>query len=251
MECLDNLGILTHTEQILGCLLEANDGDSQDGKHENKSTTGEQKVTPAPVVVLCAGVDVGAIPLGGDHETPREETGDGLAHTPPASHEGQEPLLVSREKFEEHGCIQNKVATAAEAEKSDEESEGGPVGHATSDDAATRAEEKGDVEGVFATDNIGTESPEDGSKQHTNVDRNGQAILVALLAKLSVCRGGHVGLEQSDHGIHSITKSIEEKELPMVWSPSNLINGLFIFFLKSAKQPQAQHHKATSQNELV
>lgn len=205
LESLDHLGIVAEAKQILGRLAQSNDCDTENRHDEDDGATGEEDITPAPVVRLCAGLNVSAVPFLRNHESPGNETGNGLSKTPPSSEESKEPLLVAREIFKEDGCIQDEIAASTKAKESDEERERRPAGHGTSNNAASGADEEGDVKSPLAADDIGAEAPEKGTCQHTDVHGNGEGIGVAVLAKFAVGLGGNNGLEEEDHGIHSIT----------------------------------------------
>lgn len=205
LEGLDHLGIVTEAKQILGRLAQSDDRDSEKRHDKDNGATGEEHISPAPVVRLGAGLNVHAVPLLGHHESPSNETGDGLSKTPPSSQESEKPLLVARKIFKEDGCIQNEIAASTKAEESDEERERRPAGHGTSKNAASGADEESDVKSPLAANDIGAEAPEKGACQHTDVYGNGEGIGVAMLAKFAVGLGGNNGLEEEDHGIHSIT----------------------------------------------
>lgn len=205
LESLDHLGIVAEAKQILGRLTQSEDCDTENRHDEDDGATGEEHIAPAPVVRLGAGLNVCAVPFLRHHESPGNETGDGLSKTPPSGEESKEPLLVAREIFKEDGCIQDEIAASTKAEESDEERECRPAGHGTSNNAASRADEEGDVKSPLAADDIGAEAPEKGACQHTDVYGNGKGIGVAVLAKFAVGLGGNNGLEEEDHGIHGIT----------------------------------------------
>lgn len=206
LESLYHLGIVAEAKEILGRLAQPDDCDSKNRHDKDDSATGEEHITPAPVVRLGAGLNVCAVPLPRHHESPSNKTGDGLSKTPPSGEESEQPLLVAWQVFKEDGCIQNEIATSTKTEESNKERERGPAGHSTSDDAASGADEEGDVKSPLATDDIGAETPEKGTCQHTDVHSNGKSIGIALLAKFTVGLGGNNGLEEEDHGIHGVTK---------------------------------------------
>lgn len=88
LKVLDQLLLLTGTEKIFGSFLEADNQDSGKRHGEDQGTTSEHGVSPAPVVGLGTGSTLGiAVPFGGSQETPGNEARDGLAKTPPSSHE--------------------------------------------------------------------------------------------------------------------------------------------------------------------
>lgn len=204
LECFHHLGILTKAEEILGRLAQSDHCDSKNRHDKHYSTTGEEHISPAPVVGLGTSINIGTVPFSRNHETPGNETSDGLSKAPPCCQEGQEPLLIARKILEEDGCVQDEVAASTEAEKGDEECERWPVGHGTSDHAACRADEEGNVKSPFATNDIGAETPENGARQHTDVHGDGKRIGVSMLAKFAESRRGNNGLEKEDQGIDGI-----------------------------------------------
>lgn len=115
LESFDHLGIVAEAKQILGRLAQSDDRDSENRHDEDDGATGEEHISPAPVVRLGAGLNVHAVPLLRHHESPSNETGDGLSKTPPSSQESEEPLLVARKIFKEDGCIQNEIAASTKA----------------------------------------------------------------------------------------------------------------------------------------
>lgn len=204
LERLDDLGILAQAKKILGRLAQTDDGDAQDGQDEDKSTAGEQDIPPTPVVIAGAGLGVGAVPLLGGHEAPGDEAGDGLSNSPPASKQGQEPLLLTGEELEKDGGVHDEIAAAAKTEQGDEETKRRPVGHGASDDAARRADQEGDVEGVLSADDVGTKAPEDGTGQHAHVGGNGEAVHIALSSEFLERLIRNDGLKEEDQRIHGI-----------------------------------------------
>lgn len=205
LQSLDNLSIVAQAEEVLGCLLQSNNGNSKNRHGKDDGTTSKHDISPAIVVGLGASFHRGAVPLLRDKETPRNETGDGLANTPPSGEESQKPLLVAGKVFEEDGGIHDKVAAATKTNQSREDTEGCPRRHGTSKDTASGADEEREVEGPLATDDVGTEAPEDGANKQTDVGCEVQALIVTNLAELEEGLGGNNGLEEGDHGIDGVT----------------------------------------------
>jgi len=128
-----------------------------------------------------------------------------LAKTPPCSHQGQHPLFVARKVLQEHGRVQNQVAARAKAEQRNEEPQSWPVWHSTCDNGGNGAENKRKVECVFATDDIGTETPEQGANEHSSIDSDRHASFEALLSKLGKGLPSNDGLQKQDKRIDRIS----------------------------------------------
>lgn len=201
----DDLGVVANAKVVLRGLLESHNGNSGDGHDKDERATGEENVAPAHVFLAGAGDSIGsAVPLGRDEEAPSKETSDGLTKTPPASHEGKHPLLVTGEVLEEDGRVQDEVAATTEGEDGNHGSESRPVGHSASDDTGDRADEQGNVESILAADDIGAGAPEDGTKKHTSVDGDVEGIRVANLAKLLEGRASNDRLDKENKGIDTV-----------------------------------------------
>lgn len=204
LECLDQLGLLANSQEVLGRLAQSHDRDAEHGHDEDNRASGEHDISPSPVAVFSARLDIGTVPLLGHHKSPGDESRHGLANAPPASEKSEQPLLVAGEVLEENGRVHDEIASGAEAEQGYKEAKGGPVGHGTGNDTSARADEEGDVEGVLAANHVGAEAPKQGSKQHADVGCDGETICVSLLAKLLECLSSDDGLEEGDHRVHSI-----------------------------------------------
>ena len=112
LQSFHDLGVLTSAKQVLGRLLELDDGDSKDRHDQDEGTSNKQRVSPSPVIGLAAGHLISTVPLGRRQEAPGNEASDGLTETPPSGHEGDDPLVLAGEVFEEDGGVEDEVAAA-------------------------------------------------------------------------------------------------------------------------------------------
>lgn len=204
LQSFHNFGVFTRAEQILGRLLELNDGDSKDGHDQDEGASGKQRISPSPVIGLATRHLISTVPLGRRQEAPGNEAGDGLTETPPGGHEGNNPLVLAGEVFEEDGGVEDEVAAATKGQQRNEKGETGPVGHGTSDNAGDGANEERDVKRILATNDVGAETPEERTRQHSHVHGDGQSVLVAVGAKFLVGWSGNNRLKEEDERIDSI-----------------------------------------------
>lgn len=199
MKRLDHLLIFTHSQKVLWRLSESNNGYSQDRHDKNQGSSGEKAIPPAPIVGFGAANSIhAAIPLLRDQESPTNKSSDGLTKPPPTSKECQKPLFVTREVLEEDGRVHDQVTSSAETKKSNEEPESWPAWHGACDYTTYRTHKQRNVKGIFATNNVGAESPEYGACKHTTVYSNCEGVLIPT-AEFAIGWSCDNGLEKQNH----------------------------------------------------
>ena len=231
LQRIDNFGVLALADQELGSLFQADDGDSSDAHDKHNCPVGEPHVSPSGVGVPVAG-DVLRVWLSqarwaGEvgEKRPGKETSDELAGAPPARHQGEHPLVLGGQVFEEDGRIQNQIATAAKRRKGDEQSKHDPVWAGAGHDAEDGGDHEGEVERVLAANDIGGETPEQSADEHANVDSDGHAVCEAGI-ELGGGVGGDDGLDEQDEGVHGVPEAVEQEQLPLVAREADLVDGV-------------------------
>jgi len=131
------------------------------------------------------------------------QPGDKLTHAPPSGHESQKPLVFRRQILQENRSIEDKIPTSTEGGETNKQSKHDPIRGGTRDDGEYAADEQRVVEGVFAADHVCSETPEQGSYQHSGVGGDGEAVGERGLKLIAgVCCDD--GLDEQDEGIDGI-----------------------------------------------
>ena len=121
---------------------------------------------------------IGTIPPSLTKEGPSESSTNDGSETPPASQKGQKPLFAAWEVFKKNGGIQDQIPSGSECRETDKKAEYNPVTRSSCDNSEDRADEQRHVERGATSNNVSSKTPEQGSDQHSNINRNGQAIVV-------------------------------------------------------------------------
>lgn len=110
-------------DQELWRLGEMDECDAQNTEDHNEGAVREPDIAPAHILRARADFSCLANELREGEERPCKRRGDHGAQAPPARHHGQEPLVFAGQEFEEHGRVQDDVATAAKAGERDEDAQ--------------------------------------------------------------------------------------------------------------------------------
>jgi hypothetical protein len=84
----------------------------------------------------------------------------------------EKPLLIGRQVLQKHCCVQDEISTSTETNQGDEDRKANPVRCCSSRNRENRAYEQREVEGIFTSDNIGAEPPEESTTEHAHVNSN-------------------------------------------------------------------------------
>lgn len=207
-EVCHDLAITILRDQPLGCLGHADQKDSEEADDENEAATGEMEITPTPVVVPGAFRN-SCIRSAGviAHESPGEEPGDCIADRPPNSHEGHQPVMACREKFDQVRGIEDVISSSTgringyptESQVSGSQegqmenthgAEGDITRHAPSNENKRSTDEQTGVERHAATDDVRTEAPECSTNQEADLrsERYTSNVFARVAKLLCDCR---------------------------------------------------------------
>lgn len=161
-------------------------------------------------------------------ETPGNEACQSLSEPPPKSQGRHRPLLVAGQKLEKDGGVEDQVAAGAECREGDEEAPGCDVGTGARHDCREGGDQQGDVECDPPPDDVGTETPKDGPDQQSDVERDGSGIAICRRRRqLQERPGVGDGLHERDEGVDGVAEAVEDEELPVKRSPTDLIVSLW------------------------
>lgn len=154
--------------KILGRLVQGKEQESSQEHKKRQSAHGDQKVSPAHVVLLetrLLFLRTGEVA----QKRPCDQGRNHLSNSPIDRQDGQQVLVSRREKFEENGRVDGQISANTKRPKAVEDANCRKVGCASSNHAPESRQAKGEIEGDFAAKDITSKAPKDGTTQEANV----------------------------------------------------------------------------------
>ncbi len=158
-------------------------------------------------------------------EDPAKQPGDQLPQTPPARHERQQPLVLTRQVLEKHRRIQHEIPAGPKRGQAREQTQHDPIRRRARHDAEDARDEQAVVERILPSNQIRGKAPEQRTNQHTDVDRNRQAVFETRVEFVcGIARDD--GLDKQHKTVHGVAEAVEHEELPLVARHADLVDGV-------------------------